>query len=76
MREAHHGLGGADRPDAVAVGETRGDVIHNGQQLVVVRLELAPGQPQRQRQTPDLRVTHSLITAACGCAALTATPIG
>jgi hypothetical protein len=41
--EAHDGLGGADRPDAVAAGETGGDVIDDGQQLGAVVLELAPG---------------------------------
>src|SRR5690348_15009361 len=54
--EADDGLGGADRPDAVAAGEAGGDVVDDGQQLGAVAVELVPGLADRQPETADLGV--------------------
>src|SRR5579859_8268330 len=59
--EAHYGLRGADRPDAVAAGQARSDVIDDSQQLYPVVLELAPGLPEGERQTADLGLADGLL---------------
>ena len=62
--EADDGRGGADRPDAVAAGEAGGDVVDDGQQLLAVVLELAPGLAERVCQAKDLSLADSLSRAA------------
>jgi hypothetical protein len=61
-----HGLGGGDRPDAVPVGETGSEVVHNGQQLSAVGVELLAGLLQRACEPLDLGMTHGLVAAGIG----------
>jgi hypothetical protein len=61
--EAHDGLRGADRPDAIAAGEPGSEILDDGQQLGAVVLELVPGLVQRQRQAGDLGLPDGLLTA-------------
>ncbi len=61
--ESHDGLGGGDRPDAGAVGEAGGDVVHDGLQLRSVGLECAAGVVDGQGQAADLGVADGLFAA-------------
>jgi len=61
--EAHDGLGGADRADAVAAGETGGKVVDDGLHLCAVVLELLPGLAYRECETADLGLADGLRAA-------------
>jgi hypothetical protein len=63
MGETHDRLGGGDRPEAPAVGQSRGEIVHDGLQLCPIGLERSTGVAHGQGETTDLSVAHGLLTA-------------
>jgi hypothetical protein len=63
MGEADDGLGGADRSDAGMIGQAGREIVGDGLQLLAVVLERAGGLAQRDSESPDFGVPHSLRSA-------------